>query len=128
MRAQKDAHGIYDFDVMVTEPRLARVGGEVVDVSMMPVAVSLALAKRADMSKADMLAAAKADSEGELRRVLQMVSDVCVVSNPKLTVDFIMSHLNGPKLTEFVKFVLQPMADRAEEFEEAGNPKPDETT
>ena len=128
MKAQKDAQGIYDFDALVVEPRLARVGGEVVDVSMMPVAVSLALAKRADMSKADMLAAAEADSEGEMRKMLQMVSDVCTPSNPKLTVDFLMAHLDNNKLMAFVKFVLQPMADKAEEFEEAGNPKSDETT
>ena len=128
MRAQKDAQGIYDFDALVVEPRLARVGGEIVDVSVMPVAVSLALAKRADMSKEEMLAAATADSEGELRRVLKLVSDVCVVSNPKVTVDFLMSHLDGPKLTAFTKFVLQPMADKAEEFEEPGNAATDETT
>ena len=128
MKAQRDEHGIYDFDALVVEPRLARVGGEIVDVSMMPVAVSLALAKRADMSKEEMMSAATADSEGELRKLLKMVSDVCVVSNPKLTVDFLMSHLDNNKLMAFVKFVLQPMADKAEEFEEAGNPKSDETT
>ena len=128
MKAQKDAQGIYDFDALVVEPRLARVGGEVVDVSMMPVAVSLALAKRADMSKADMLAAAEADSEGEMRKMLQMVSDVCTPSNPKLTVDFLMAHLDNNKLMAFVKFVLQPMADKAEEFEEVGNAVADETT
>jgi hypothetical protein len=128
MRAQKDAQGIYDFDALVVEPRLARVGGEVVDVSMMPVAVSLALAKRGDMSKEEMMSAATADSEGELRKVLKMVSDVCVVSNPNVTVDFLMSHLDGPKLTAFTKFVLQPMTDKAEEFEEAGNAVSGETT
>lgn len=125
---QKNEQGIYDFDAIVIDPRIVQVGGEKADVSMIPVAVSLALAKRADMSQKEMLAEAKADGEGALRRTLQMVSDVCVVSNPKMTVDFLMQHLGGPKLTAFVRFVLQPMTDKAEEFEEAGNPKSDETT
>ena len=125
---QKNEQGIYNFDAIVIEPRVVQVGGEKADVSMIPVAVSLALAKRADMSQEDMLAEAKADGEGSLRRTLQMVSDVCVVSNPKMTVDFLMQHLGGPKLTAFVKFVLQPMTDKAEEFEEPGNAATDETT
>ena len=125
---QKNEQGIYDFDAIVIDPRIVQVGGEKADVSMIPVAVSLALAKRADMSQEDMLAEAKADGEGSLRRTLQMVSDVCVVSNPKMTVDFLMQHLGGPKLTAFVKFVLQPMTDKAEEFEEPGNAATDETT
>ena len=125
---QKNEQGIYDFDAIVIDPRIVQVGGEKADVSMIPVAVSLALAKRADMSQEDMLAEAKADGEGSLRRTLQMVSDVCVVSNPKMTVDFLMQHLGGPKLTAFVKFVLQPMTNKAEEFEEPGNAATDETT
>ena len=125
---QKNEQGIYDFDAIVIDPRIVQVGGEKADVSMIPVAVSLALAKRADMSQKDMLAEAKADGEGSLRRTLQMVSDVCVVSNPKMTVDFLMQHLGGPKLTAFVKFVLQPMTNKAEEFEEPGNAATDETT
>ena len=128
---QKNEQGIYDFDAIVIDPKIVKVGGEKADVSMMPVAVSLALAKRSDMSRAEMMAEAKSDGEASLRRTLQMVSDVCVVSNPKMTVDFLMQHLGGPKLTSFVKFVLQPIDDKDEEFEEPsgkGNPKSDETT
>jgi len=128
---QKNDKGIYDFDAMVIEPKIVKIGGEQADVSMMPVAVSLAMAKRSDMSRAELLAEAKADGEASLRKTLQMVSDVCVVSNPKMTVDFLMQHLGGPKLTAFVKLVLQPMADKAEEIEKEsgkGNAKTDKTT
>jgi len=128
MRAKQDSQGIYDFDALVIEPRLARVGGEVVDVSVIPVAVTLAMAKRQDMSKADMLAAAEKDSDAELRHLFQLVSDVCIVSNPKLTPDFLMKHLNMAKFSAFMKFVLQPMTDKAEEFLEEGNAKTGETT
>ena len=128
MRATKDSQGIYDFDALVIEPRLARVGGEVVDVSTIPVAVSLALSKHADRSKEEIVALAKKDADGEMNRMFKMVSDVCVVSNPKLTPEFLMKHLNYAKFSAFMKFVLQPMTDKAEEFleSEEGNAATDE--
>ena len=119
MRAQKDSQGIYVFDALVIEPRLARVGGEVVDVSTIPVAVSLALSKHADRSKEEIVALAEKDAEGELSKMVKLVSDVCVVSNPALTTEFLMKHLDYNKLSAFIKFVLQPMTDKAEEFVEA---------
>jgi len=126
MRVQKDSQGIYDFDALVIEPRLARVGGEVVDVSTIPVAVSLALSKHSDRTKEEVLALAEADAEGELTKMVKMVSDVCIVSNPKLTTEFLMKHLNYNKLSAFIKFVLQPLTDKAEEFLEEGNATTDE--
>jgi len=128
MRAQQDSQGIYDFDALVIEPRLARVGGEVVDVSVIPVAVVLRMAKFQDMGREGMIAEAEKDSNGTMAEMFQMVSDVCVVSNPKLTPDFLMAHLNYAKFAVFMKFVLSPMTDKAEEFLEGeeGNATTDE--
>ena len=125
MRAKKGTDGIYDFDALVTEPRLARVGGEVVDVSVIPVAVTLALAKHSERTKEEILKLVDADVEGEMRKMCQMVSDVCTPSNPKLTVDFLMEHLDQPRMNAFTKFVLMPVAEEAERFlaDEAGNAK-----
>ena len=120
MRAKKGTDGVYDFDALVVEPRLARVGGEVVDVSVIPVAVTLALAKHSDRTREDIIKATDADAEGEMRKMLQMVSDVCIVSNPKLTVDFLMQHLDQPRLNAFTKFVLMPVTDEAERLMEGG--------
>jgi len=120
MRAKKGTDGVYDFDALVVEPRLARVGGEVVDVSIIPVAVTLALAKHSDRTKEDILKATEADAEGELRRICQMVSDVCTPNNPKLTVEFLMKHLDQPRLNAFTQFVLMPVTDEAERLLEEG--------
>ena len=127
---QKNEQGIYNFDAIVIEPRVVQVGGEKADVSMIPVAVSLALAKRADMSKEEMFAEAEADGEASIRKTLQMVSDVCIISNPKFTVDFLMKHLGGPKLNAFIEFVLRPTRRKVEEAlgSEVGNAKTDKTT
>jgi len=114
MRAEKGTDGIYDFDALVREPRLARVGGEIVDVSVIPVAVTLALAKRSDMTKEEMLEATKANPAEELRKVIQLVSDACVPSNPKLTVEFLMANLDQDRLNAFTRFVLNPVTEEAE--------------
>jgi len=126
MRAKQDAQGIYDFDALVIEPRLARVGGEVVDVSTIPVGVVLRMAKFQDRDVA--VAEAERDANGTMAEMFQMVSDVCVVSNPKITPEFLMAHLNYAKFAVFMKFVLSPMTDKAEEFMEAeeGNAATDE--
>jgi len=137
MRVKKDAHGIYDFDVMVTTPRLARVGKEIVDVSIIPVAVTLAMASRGDMSKADIAALGEDKAKEGMLELFQLMSDVCVQSNPKVTRDFLMKHLNPEKFAEFMKFVMNPLYDKVtammEEVEdepdsEAGNAESDETT
>lgn len=117
-RPEPGNDGVYDFDTLVHEPRLARVGGEVVDVSVIPVGVSLAMAKFADRTSEEIEQAAEKDAEGELRRVLQMVSNVCLPSNPKFTVDFLMKHLDYEKLVLFNNFVLHPIEEPDE-----GNPK-----
>jgi len=120
MKAKKGADGIYDFDALVTEQRLARIGGEVVDVSTIPVAVTLALAKHSDRTKEEILADTKQDAESVMREMLQMVSDVCRPSNPKITVEFLMENLDQARLNAFTKFVLMPVSEEAEEIEGNG--------
>ena len=142
MRVQKNERGVYDFDALVIVPRVAIVGGEEVDVSMIPVGVTLRMAALHDRykafgTKADLEAEIEQDPMGELEQMWQMVSDVCIVSNPKFTVEFLKSKLSYAKFTAFMKFVLQPVNDKAEEMLEAlddapasepGNAESDETT
>ena len=111
---KKGADGVYDFDALVHEPRMVRVGGELADVSTIPVAVTLAMAKYADRTKAQIMAAAEEDAEGELRRVLGMVSMVCRASNPKFTLEFLMEHMTFDKIRAFNQFVLAPVENAGE--------------
>jgi len=110
----KGTDGIYDFDALVHEPRVALVGGEKVDVSIIPVAVTLAMAKFADRTRDEVLAAAEEDPEGELRRVLNLVSNVCMPSNPEFTVDFLMKNMDMEKIRCFNEFVLKPFKESDE--------------
>ena len=110
----KGTDGIYDFDALVHEPRVALVGGEKVDVSIIPVAVTLAMAEFADRTRDEVLAAAEEDPGGELRRVLNLVSNVCMPSNPKFTVDFLMNNMDMEKIRLFNEFVLKPLRESDE--------------
>ena len=134
MRAQRDAQGIYDFDALVVEPRLARVGGEIVDVSMIPVAVTLRWSAfqdrvRSFKTKGELENEIEKDPIGEMEPIWKMVSDVCIVSNPKLTVEFLQEHLDYKKFVAFMQFVLQPVADKVDampdSLDEEGNATPD---
>lgn len=118
MRAKQDDKGIYDFDALIVEPRLARVGGEVVDVSVIPVAVTLAMSRYRERTKEQIEAEAEKDPEAGYQKILQMVSDVCIRSNPKFTVEFLMANLDAARFSAFVQFVLYPVEESSEE----GNP------
>jgi hypothetical protein len=125
MRAKQDKKGIYDFDALVVEPRLARVGGEVVDVSVIPVAVTLAMSKYQSRTREEIEAEAEADPEAGYQKILQLVSDVCIRSNPKFTVEFLMDNLDTARFSAFVQFVLYPVKETEEPGDE-GNPTTDE--
>jgi len=112
---RKGSDGVYDFDALVPEPRMVRIGGEVVDVSVIPLAVSLQVAKYFDRTQAEMLAAAADDSEGEVLRLMKLVSNVCVLNNPKITVDFLMDNLDFEKAKVFNAFILFPVTEKEPE-------------
>jgi len=116
---EKGTDGVYDFDALVVEPRWARVGGEKVDVSIMPVAVQMELAKFSGRSKEEIIQASIDDPAGELHKTLSMVSRVCLQSNPKFTVDFLMEHLDHARLVAFAQFVLFPFEAKAAEIAES---------
>ena len=128
MRIQPNGKGIYDFDALVVEPRIVRVGGEETDVSVIPVAVVLAMAQYKDRTREQISEDVEKDPNDYYRRIVQTLSDVCIRTNPKFTVEFLMTHLDEARLSAFVDVVLFPAKKKAEEFLEGGggNPTTDE--
>ena len=128
MQVERNEEGIYNFDTLVSKPRIAQVGGEKMDVSIIPVAVTLAMAERADRTKEEILKITEVDAKAEMLELFQLMSNVCIQSNPKITRDFLMEHLDPEKFVVFMKFVMYPMKEKAEEFLEEGNAATDEAT
>jgi len=129
MRVEQNEQGIYDFDALVTTPRIAQIGGEKVDVSIIPVAVTLAMAEREDRTSAEILLISKDVAKTEMLELFQLMADVCTPSNPEVTRDFLMAHLNPEKFAAFISFVMHPMHEKAAKFLESdkGNAETDET-
>ena len=128
MRVEQNEQGIYNFDTLVSKPRIAQIGGEKVDVSIIPVAVTLAMAERDDRTKEEILKITKADAKAEMLELFQLMSDVCVQNNPKMTRDFLMKNMNPEKFVVFMQFVMNPMYAKAAKFleSEEGNAATDE--
>ena len=129
MRVEMNEQGIYNFDALVSKPRIAQVGGEKVDVSIIPVAVTLAMAEREDRTPAEILMISNDDAKAEMLELFQLMADVCTPHNPKVTRDFLMKHLDPEKFAAFISFVMHPMHEKAAKFLEAdkGNAETDET-
>ena len=127
MQVQKNEQGIYDFDTLVSTPRIVQIGGEKVDISIIPVAVTLAMAERADRTKEEILKVTEADAKADMLELFQLMANVCVQNNPKMTRDFLMEHLNPEKFVVFMKLVMSPMTEKAEKFLESEEEKNEPT-
>ena len=114
MVVERGPDGVYDFDAIVLEPRVCRVGGELVDVAGIPVAVTLQLAAFSDRPVGKLVKDVELNAEGELRRMLGMVAQVTTKNNPKVDEDFLIEHLDYERLAEFSRFVLYPVREKAE--------------
>ena len=118
MRVTPNEKNIYDFDAIVVEPRIVQVGGEQTDVSIIPVAVVLAMSQYTDRTKEQVSQDVEADPDGYYRKIIQMLSDVCIRDNPKFTPEFLMTHLDDTRLSAFVDVVLFPTKDKIESISE----------
>jgi len=129
MKVEMNEQGIYNFDTLVSKPRIAEIGGERADVSIIPVAVTLAMAEREDRTPAEILLISKEVAKAEMLELFQLMADICTPNNPKMTRDFLMAHLNPEKFAAFISFVMHPMHEKAAKFleTEEGNAETDET-
>lgn len=99
--------GIVDFDVIVPQERLARIGGEVVNVATIPTRVTLEMARLAD--KKDQL-----EGGDMFDKLIALISSACVVNNPKVTEEFLLDKTTFESLAAFIDFVLNPITEKAE--------------
>ena len=96
---------IKDFDAVIRQERIARLGGEEIDVSLVPSRVMVELL---ELMEDDDLQNPK-----NFFRVIDMVAKVCQVSNKKITSDWLIDHTDLDTLLDFADFVMQPAKERA---------------
>jgi len=96
--------GIFkDFNKIIPEVRVAKLGDEEIDVSKIPSRISLELAIFRDKVMT------MKSSEEQQRKSLEIVAKVCQVKNPKVTVDWLLDNTHYEQLIEFIDFVLEPI-------------------
>ena len=99
---------LVDFDKLVFRPRIAQLAGQEVDVTKIPSAVALEVAQFRD--KIFTLG-----DEKVYKNLIELTSRICMLSNKKLTPEFLISHTHHSQLMKFVSFVLAPLRERVEE-------------
>jgi len=101
-----NAPTIRDFDKVVQTARLARIGGEEVDVTKIPSRVTLEMTKLADDAEA-------MKQEESFYTVIDLVAKACTPSNPKITADWLLDNTDFDTLMDFCEFVMEPIRERA---------------
>lgn len=99
--------GITDFDAMMPEPRHARIGGKVIDVTLIPAQLALDIARFADASQRGEM-----DNETTLNRMWTLVTEVCKKSDPTVTVEWLLANTTCERLFAFADFVIEPLSKR----------------
>lgn len=107
--AQDEPGTIKDFDVLAPPKRLAKIGGEEVDISFIPTRIALEFMAFSDFKE-----------EGFKPEMFQKIVDVtaklCLRSNPKMTADWILDNVDPVTLMQFlvysVKSLTEGMKDR----------------
>lgn len=104
-----------DFDTIAPPKRIARIGGEEVDVSVFSTRATLKLIEMTDSPEK-----IRSFEEGKnIESFVEVVATACQHSNPKITADWLMDNVDMFTLVEFSKFVLEPIIRKLEEMKTA---------
>jgi hypothetical protein len=109
-----------DFDVLAPPTRKAKIGGEEIDISIIPARVALkfiAFSKKHDVTKFDGNTANNVDSS-MLEDMMSIVADICKRSNPKITSDWLLDNNDIGVLMEFIQYIFAPMTEKTKRLTE----------
>jgi hypothetical protein len=109
----EDNDFMMDFDVLAPPKRIAKLGGEEIDVSIVSTKVALKFmefSKKHKMKKLE-----------QVTEIIEIVALVCENSSKKITKDWLLANVDISILLKFVKFVFEPLTQRVKEMStEAG--------
>lgn len=102
-----------DFDILAPKKRIAKIGGEEIDVSVMSARVSLKFVTFAEKYNFGTGTLTTADFQPEmLDDMVDIISLICRKSNPKFTADWLLDNLELPILIQVMQYVFEPMLSR----------------
>jgi hypothetical protein len=98
-----------DFDILSPQKRTAKIGGEEIDVSIIPAIVALqfiSFSKKHDVSKLDSGTSGNIETD-TLVDMIEIVAVLCQRSNPKITKDWLLNNVDIKVLLPFVQYVFE---------------------
>ena len=93
---------IRDYDKIVYSNRIAILGGEKIDVTVIPSRIAMEVAIFRDQ-------VLRVKSEDSFNELIRIVAKVCELSNKKVTADWLLDNTHIEELNDFLTFVLEPI-------------------
>lgn len=100
-----------DFDILAPPKRTAKIGGELIDVTIVPAIAALKFiefSKKYDVKKIEGMSVSSFDS-GMIESVLEVVEIICQRSSKKITSDWLLKNVDITVLLKFIKYVFEGM-------------------
>lgn len=96
-----------DFDVLAPAKRTAKIGGEIIDVTIVPAIAALKFidfSKKYDVKKIEGMSTGGFDS-GMIESVLEVVELICQRSSKKITSEWLLKNVDIKVLMRFIQYV-----------------------
>jgi hypothetical protein len=112
-----------DFDVLAPPRRVAKIGGEEIDVSLMSARVALEFVKFSGKYNFNSAKGLKTDDfkPEMLEDMIRIIAMICKKSSEKITADWLLDNIELPTLIEFMRFVFEPMTSRMKSLDIGGS-------
>lgn len=105
-----------DFDILAPPRRVAKIGGEEIDVSVMSARVSLEFVKFSKKYEFDSSLMNELNTDDfkpeMLQDIINIIALICKKSSSKITADWLLDNVELPVLMGFMQFVFEPMVSR----------------
>ena len=113
-----------DFDILVPQKRIAKIGGEEIDVTIIPSRASLMFIDFSKKYSAEKLKSMDQESfdPAMIEAMLDVIEVVCKKYSSKITKDWLLDNLPIKTLMEFITYVFEGM-NKSEPVENSGDGK-----
>ena len=102
-----------DFDVLSPPKRIARIGGEDIDVTIVPARAALkfiSFSKKYHVDSVDSMSPGGFDP-GMIDSILEVIELICRRSSEKITKEWLLDNVDIKVLMEFIQYVFAGMKD-----------------
>ena len=102
-----------DFDILSPPKRIARIGGEDIDVTIVPARAALkfiSFSKKYHVDSVDSMSPGGFDP-GMIDSILEVIELICRRSSEKITKEWLLDNVDIKVLMEFIQYVFAGMKD-----------------